>query len=76
MNNQEFLTEYILRDLTLYLMEDENLDMPSAMAFIYNSEVYIKLMDQETGLYIESSAYVYELLKEEYRMGKLATNGG
>jgi len=43
---------------------------------IYNSEVYIKLMDKETGLYIESSAYVYELLKEEYRMGKLATNGG
>ena len=28
-------------------------------------------MDEATGLYIESSAYVYEILKEELRYGKI-----
>ncbi|MDL2299168.1 hypothetical protein LJC21_00475 [Bacteroides sp. OttesenSCG-928-E20] len=71
MNNQEFLTEYIIKDITEYLMTDEALDMPDALRFIYNSDTYSKLIDKETGLYIQSSAYVYEFLKAEYRMGKL-----
>lgn len=71
MNNQEFLTEYILKDITHYLMEDETLDIQEALRFIYNSDTYSKLIDETTGLYIQSSGYVYELLKAEYHLGKL-----
>lgn len=71
MNNQEFLTEYILKDITQYLMTDETIEMQEALRFIYNSETFSKLTDQSTGLYTQSSGYVYELLKAEYRLGKL-----
>lgn len=71
MNNQEFLTEYILKDIIQYLMEEEALDMTEAMRFVYNSETYLKLTDETTNLYVQSSGYVYELLKAEYRLGKL-----
>lgn len=71
MNNQEFLIEYILKDITQYLMIDECIDMQDALRFIYNSDTYSKLTDETTGLYIQSSGYVYELLKVEYHLGKL-----
>lgn len=71
MNNQEFLIEYIVKDTTEYLMNDEGIDMLDALRFIYNSDTYSKLEDKETELYIQSSGYVYELLKAEYLLGKL-----
>jgi hypothetical protein len=37
----------------------------------YNSETFAKLSDESTGLYIESSAYVYEMLKGELTNGTL-----
>lgn len=71
MNNQKFLTEYILKDVTEYLMADEALDMQEVLRFIYNSDTYSKLTDKTTGLYTQSSGYVYEFLKAEYRLGKI-----
>lgn len=71
MNNQEFLTEYILKDITQYLMTDERLHIDEALRFIYNSDTYSKLTDKTTNLYTQSSGYVYELLKSEYYFGKL-----
>ena len=53
------------------LMEDYGYDLPTALKEFYNSETFAKLSDETTGLYIESSAYVYEILKEEIRFGKL-----
>mgnify|MGYP007041225037 CR=1 FL=1 len=37
----------------------------------YNSEVFEKLQDEETGLYKESSAYVYDLFKDEMNFGHI-----
>jgi len=71
MNNQEFLTEYIIKDVTEYLMRDEGLDMQDALRFIYNSDTFSKLADVETGLYTQSSGYVYQLFKTEYHLGKI-----
>lgn len=36
-----------------------------------NSETFAKFSDSQTGLYIESSACVYEILKTELKMGKI-----
>ena len=37
----------------------------------YNSEVFEKLQDEETGLYLESSGYVYDLFKDELNFGHI-----
>ena len=39
---------------------------------IYNSRIYKKLIDTETGLYIQSPLYIYEYLKEEIGEPKMA----
>ena len=41
------------------------------MNFFYESEVFDKLQDVETGLYRESSAYIYDLYKDELNFGHI-----
>ena len=36
-----------------------------------NTEVFEKLHDVETGLYLESTAYVYDLFQNEIRKSRL-----
>ena len=52
-------------------MEDNGMKMTDAIFVFHNSETFAKLSDPNTGLYIESSAYVYEILKSELKMGKI-----
>ena len=67
----QYLVEGIAKDIITYLMQDKGYDLPTALKEFYNSETFAKLSDEATGLYIESSAYVYEILKEELRYGKI-----
>ena len=60
-----YLVEGIIQDLIRYLIEDNNITIGEAMDIVYNSRTFEKLNDLETHLYYESSAYVYEMLKEE-----------
>lgn len=52
-------------------MEDNGMNLTDAISVFHNSETFAKLCDPNTGLYIESSAYVYEILKTELRFGKI-----
>ena len=38
---------------------------------IYNSNVYEVLLDKKNNLYIQSPSYIYELLENEYLLGRL-----
>lgn len=67
----QYLVEGITKDIIGYLIEDNDYDLTTALKEFYNSETFSKLSDEATGLYIESSAYVYEILKEEMKYGKL-----
>lgn len=67
----EYLIEGISKDIISYLMEDNGLNLTDAISVFHNSETFAKLADPNTGLYIESSAYVYEILKTELRFGKI-----
>lgn len=72
MNKQmKYLVEGITKDIIVYLMEDNRCDLSTALKEFYNSETFAKLSDESTGLYIESSAYVYEMLKGELKFGKI-----
>jgi hypothetical protein len=59
-------------DLALLLIEkDPSLTMEQAMATVFNSETYEKLMDERTGLYYQSPRYVFSYLTTELETGKL-----
>lgn len=66
----QYLVEGITKDIIAYLMEDSGCDLPTALKEFYNSETFAKLSDEATGLYVESSSYVYEIFKMELSMGR------
>lgn len=71
MSNQDQLIEFIIQDIIHYLVTDLHIEYDDAMNIFYNSETFDKLQDIETGLYLESSAYVYGLLQDEINFGHL-----
>ena len=71
MSIQDQLIEYITSDIIAYIMEDSETTMTEAMRSLYYSETFAKLNDLETGLYLESSPYVYDIYKTEKAYGKI-----
>lgn len=71
MSRQEQLIEYIVQDIVDMFSSDKNIEYDEAMNKFYNSEVFEKLQDIETGLYMESSEYVYDLFKDEINFGHI-----
>lgn len=67
----QFLFEGISSDVVAYLVERNKMSLPEAISTFHNSETFSKLEDFETGLYIESPAYVYDMLISELKHGKL-----
>ncbi|MBD5193480.1 MAG: hypothetical protein K2M72_08045 [Paramuribaculum sp.] len=70
-NNFNFLVEYITTRVVEWLMKDERIDLENALLLFHNSETFDKLCEPNTGMYIESPAYVYEILKLELKRGTL-----
>lgn len=70
-NNFEFLVEYITAKVTEWLMKDQNIGLEEALVLFHNTETFEKLCERKTALYIESPAYVYEILQNEFRHGTL-----
>lgn len=68
----QYLVEGITKDVIAYLMEDEGYTLQQALNVFHNSETFVKLSNEESGLYIESSAYVYEILKAELKFGRIS----
>lgn len=60
-----------IKDMAMWLMEDFKYSLEEALDCVYNSELFEKLQDLETGLYYQSSGYNYELLKEEVKYGRI-----
>ncbi|MDE6415700.1 MAG: hypothetical protein K2K68_01575 [Duncaniella sp.] len=70
-NNFEFLVEYITTRVVEWIIRDQAVGLEEALLLFHNSEIFEKLCEKRTGLYIESPAYIYELLTEELRRGTL-----
>ncbi len=75
MNNAEstftFLVEYITSKVVEWLIRDKNMSLEEALVLFHNSETFGILSNPETDMYIESPAYVYEILKGELRRGSI-----
>lgn len=68
----QYLTEALAVDLAEMLSKDFNMSILESLDTLYNSETYQKLANPDTGLYFQSSLYVYSFLKQEITTGKLA----
>jgi hypothetical protein len=66
-----FMKDFVTSDVILCIIEDTGLLPEEAMKEFYNSEVFDRLCDTETGLYRESGGYVYDLYKTEKEHGRL-----
>lgn len=62
-----------MRSVTIIDMvsTDWSIEYDEAKNKFYNSEVFEKLIDEETGLYLESPDYVYDLFKDEMNFGHI-----
>ena len=65
------LIEYVIQDIVDMFATDQNIEYDEAMNKFYNSQVFEKLQDKETGLYLESPEYVYDLFKDELNFGHI-----
>ena len=61
----EFVVRSVTEQMVGFLMEDYGMSILDAFDKIYNSQIFIKLQDKTTGLYLRSAAYTYEYLKKE-----------
>lgn len=69
MTKKEQLIEYSIQDIIEYITVDRDIEYDEAMHCFYGSQTFDKLNDTETGLYLESSAYVYEIFRDERNFG-------
>ena len=59
------MKEDIVKDIISRLMDERGLTMQEAFHTVYTSRLFEKLNDPKTGLYFQSSGYVYSFLAEE-----------
>ena len=57
-----FLTDYALSELVRYVMEDTGCGLEQAMEKVYNSPIMPALQDEDNELYVQSPAYLYEIM--------------
>ena len=65
-----FIIDCDVEEIVSLLQEDYGMKILDAFNTVYNSNIYKKLIDSETGLYIQSPLYIYEYLKEEINESK------
>ena len=57
-----YLTNYAISELVRYVMKDTDCTLEQAMERVYNSSLMTALQDEENELYIQSPAYLYEMM--------------
>ena len=62
-----FMTEAITSDMIQMLMDREHYSLPRAVDAVYNSNIYSALLRPTSGLYTQSSGYVYCYLEKELK---------
>ena len=72
MSEQLMMKMDMVKNLALLLMEqNETLTMEQALSVVFNSETYLKVMNEKTQLYYQSPHYVYAFLDSELTKGKM-----
>lgn len=61
----KFMVEDITSDLIQLLMNRTHYTLSNAVEVVYSSNIYKALLRPTSGLYAQSSGYVYSLLEDE-----------
>ena len=61
------MVEGITSDLIQLLMDREQYTLPKAVETVYGSSIYLALQRPSSGLYAQSSGYVYKYLQKELK---------
>ena len=69
MTKQGQLMEFCVQDIVETIVKEQHIDYDEAMNLFYGSQTFAKLNDAETGLYLESSDYVYAMFQDELNFG-------
>lgn len=67
-SHRQFLINYTVDQLTIFLMNDRNISLEQALSTIYSSRIYDLLQDTTIDLVADSPSYIYELLKDESKV--------
>lgn len=67
MSEIEYMNECTTRDVITMLVEKDGMTVIDAMDLFYNSRTFENLNNPQTGLYFQSSVYVYDVLKQELK---------
>ena len=62
------MKEEIIKDIIARLVDEKGIAIPEAFDAVYNSRLFQKLNNPDTGLYFQSSGYVYSYMLEELNM--------
>ena len=66
----KLMIELVTTDVISAIMEENILSLQEAMKIFYNSEVFERLCDPETGLYRESGGYIHSLYKNWHQISE------
>ncbi|MDO4165391.1 MAG: hypothetical protein Q4D56_13575 [Bacteroides sp.] len=69
MTDIDYMIEHVAADLIVLLIEKRGLTFTEAVDTLYTSDTYAKLCNKDTGLYFQSSKYVYTFLEHELKTG-------
>lgn len=73
MSIQEQMKLDMTKSLAILLMRDNpNLTLEQALSVVLNSDTYLRLQNDNTHMYYQSSRYVYDFLDKELKSGKMA----
>lgn len=62
----------MVKNLAILLMnQNKDMGMNEALAIVFNSDTYQKVMDDKAGLYYQSPRYVFSFLDNDIRNGKI-----
>ena len=72
MSEQEQMKLDMVKNLALLLMNDNpQMTIEQALATVINSDTYLRLQRDVTGLYHQSPRYVYSFLDSELKTGSV-----
>lgn len=72
MNEISEMKADMVKNLAILLMnQNKDMGMNEALAIVFNSDTYQKVMDDRAGLYYQSPRYVFSFLDNEIRNGKI-----
>lgn len=64
-DKSDWLIDSLTKEIAAFIVEDEKIEYDEALRKLYNSKIFEKLTDKDTGLYREGAAYVYQYYLEE-----------